>query len=287
VIQQTREFEATPAEIARELSKSPRKLKIWREIYAGGNLPKTAKSLEVSTGLSAQKILALGSPMAAKGYFERVDHKGLWAFRKIQSLNAVKDKILRAAQNPSALDREEAKRLKVAVVHIKRTTERRAKAKYLPIDSVDQFSEVARIQNTTPLVPLSEKKFKEGLKRIFGENREFPDCAGERNDFYTDKLKIGGRRYPSAFALKGPGVGVSKVVPGKWGKHGNQIQRLADSPAQVHMLQFEGEIDEYSREQLKKLVQLKAHQENEETFFGFIDDADSARLRRAYPGAFR
>jgi hypothetical protein len=80
---------------------------------------------------------------------------------------------------------------------------------------------------------------------------------------------------------------VKKVVPGKWGKHGNQIQRLAGSPAQVLMLQFEGEIDEYSREQLTKLAQLKAHQEREDIFFGFIDDADSARLRRAYPNAFK
>ena len=285
-IQQTREFQATPAEIARELAKSERKFKIWREIYAHGNRPKTAKSLEGPTSLSAQTILTLGSPMAAKGYFDRVKHGGLWAFKKIQSLNAVKHTILRAAKSPSALGREEAKKLKVSVV-VRKTTVRGGKAKYLPIESIDQFSKVTKIKKTQPLKPLPEKNFKNGLKRIFDENRDFPDWPGERNDFYTDKLKINGRRFPAAFALKGPGVGVKKAVPGKWGKHGNQIQRLASSPAQVLMLQFEGEIDEYSREQLKKFAQLKAHQETEDIFFGFIDDADSARIRRAYGNAFK
>jgi hypothetical protein len=146
---------------------------------------------------------------------------------------------------------------------------------------------VSRIANAAPLPPLPERSFKRGLKRIFQETRDFPDWPGERNDFYTDKLRINGKRYPAAFALKGPGVGVKKAAPGNWGKHGNQIQRLAASPAQVLILQFEGEIEEYSREQLTKLSQLKALQEKDDVFFGFIDDADSARLRRAYPAAFR
>ena len=286
-IQQTREFEATPVNIGRELSKSARKLKIWKSIYAGGNRPKTAEFLSAATGLPAKTVLRLATPMAEKGYFERVDHEGLVAYKKIRSLNAVKDQILRFGKSREALNRAEAKSLHVATVTVRKVSEPRARARYLPIDSIDQFSKVKTITNATPLKPLPEAKFKCGLKRIFQENRNFTDWPGERNDFYTDKLKIGGKRYPAAFALKGPGVGVKKAPPGKWGKHGNQIQRLASSPAQVLMLQFEGDIEEYSREQLMKLSQLKAVQDKEDIFFGFIDDADSARLRRAYPHAFR
>jgi hypothetical protein len=286
-IQQTREFSAAPVEIARELAKSERKFKIWRAIYAGGKRPKTAKSLEALTQLSTQAILALASPMAAKGYFERADLDGLWAYKKIDSLNAVKDQILRMAKSSAALGRAEAKKLQVTVVAGRQTTERTGKARYLPIDSIDQFSRAETVSSVSPMTPLPEKRFKDGLKIIFQETRDFPDWGGERNDFYTDKLKINGKRFPAAFALKGPGVGIRKVVPGKWGKHGNQIQRLTNSPAQVLMLQFEGEIDEYCREQLTKLAQLKAHQEKEDIFFGFIDDADSARIRRAYPRAFK
>jgi hypothetical protein len=286
LIQQTREFAATPVEMARELAKSARKLAIWEAVYAGGKHPKTARDLE-STGLPSQVILALATPMAAKGYFERVEHNGLWAYKKIDSLNAVKHKILRMAKNAGSLDRAEAKKLQVATVTIRRTSERTGKARYLPVDSIDQFSKVRHVRDASPLAPLSEDKFKQGLKAIFQEHRDFRDWPGERHDFYTDKLKINGRRFPAAFALKGPGVGVKKAFPGKWGKHGNQIQRLVASPAQVLMLQFEGEIEEYSREQLTKLAQLKAHQEKDDIYFGFIDDSDSARIRRAYPQAFR
>jgi hypothetical protein len=286
-IQQTREYEATPVAIAHELAKSPRKLKIWRAVYAGGKRPKTARDLETQTGLTSQIILALATPMAAKGYFERVELEGFWAYKKIDSLNAVKHEILRMAGSTSALDRAEAKKLRVTAVTIRTARDRNGKARYLSVDSIDQFSRTKSVRNTAPLPALPEAKFKNGLKRIFQETRDFPDWPGERNDFYTDKLKISGRRYPAAFALKGPGIRVRKAVPGKWGKQGNQIQRLAASPAQVLMLQFEGEIDEYSREQLTKLAQLRAHQEKENIFFGFIDDADSARLRRAYPHAFR
>jgi hypothetical protein len=287
LIQQTREFAAAPVEIARELAKSKRKLAIWDAVYAGGKRPKTAKDLGSATDLPAQVILALATPMAAKGYFERVEHNGLWAYKKIDSLNAVKYKILRMAKNAGSLDRAEAKKLHVATVTVRKAVERGGRARYLPIDSIDQFRKVRSISDVTPLEPLSEQMFKSGLKAIFDEYRDFRDWPGERNDFYTDKLKINGRRFPAAFALKGPGVGVKKAFPGKWGKHGNQIQRLASSPAQVLMLQFEGEIEEYSREQLTKFAQLKAHQEKEDIYFGFIDDSDSARIRRAYPRAFK
>jgi hypothetical protein len=286
-IQQTREFGATPVVIARELARSPRKLKIWRAVYAGGKRPKTARDLERPTNLTSQTILALATPMAAKGYFERVDHEGLWAYKKIDSLNAVKYEILRMAESTPALDRAETKKLHISAVTIRAAREPLGTARYLPIDSIDQFSRARSASNAPAMRAIPEKRFKSGLKKIFREIRDFPDWPGERNDFYTDKLKINGKRFPAAFALKGPGVGVKKVVPGKWGRHGNQIQRLAASPAQVLMLQFEGEIDEYSREQLTKLCQLKAYQEKQNIYFGFIDDADSARIRRAYSHAFR
>jgi len=37
-----------------------------------------------------------------------------------------------------------------------------------------------------------------------------------------------GKRYGAAFALKGPGVGVKIVTPGKWIKQATQIQRLVE-----------------------------------------------------------
>jgi len=76
------------------------------------------------------------------------------------------------------------------------------------------------------------------------------------------------------------------MTPAKWGKQGNQIQRLVEAPARVFFLQFEGQIDEYSRDQLKKLTAQKANEEGLKLFYGFIDRDDSLRLRRAYPQYF-
>jgi hypothetical protein len=98
---------------------------------------------------------------------------------------------------------------------------------------------------------------------------------------------MGGKRYSAVFALKGPGVGVRVVTPGKWGKQGNQIQRLVNAPARVFLLQSELQIDQYSIEQLKKLTEHKANEENRKLFYGYIDPHDSTRLRKAYPEAFR
>ena len=65
----------------------------------------------------------------------------------------------------------------------------------------------------------------------------------ERNDFLTDKLKLGGSRRLAAFALKGPGM-TGVLTPAKMGKNGDQIQRLARSPAHVLIVQFHGQIGE-------------------------------------------
>jgi len=136
------------------------------------------------------------------------------------------------------------------------------------------------------LKPLPERRFKSGLQKIFKDTGKYPDWGGERDDFFTNKLRMKGKRYAAAFALKGPGVGVKVMHPGKWGKRGNQIQRLTSTPAQIFFLQFEGQIDEDSVEQLRKLTQLRSQQEGQKVFFGYIDRDDSMRLRAAYPKFF-
>jgi hypothetical protein len=98
---------------------------------------------------------------------------------------------------------------------------------------------------------------------------------------------MNGKRYSAAFALKGPGAKVKIVTPGKWGKQGDQIQRLLEAPARVFILQSELQIGERSIQQLAKLTQLKAGQEKRKLFYGVIDPHDSTKLRKAYPRAFR
>lgn len=166
---------------------------------------------------------------------------------------------------------------------------KQAEAVEITIDDVDQFKRVRQLKKHSqkPLPPLPESRFKRGLQRLFRDYAEHKDYGGEIADFYTNQFRMGRRRYSAVFALKGPGVGVKLVTPGKWGKQGNQIQRLVKAPARVFFLQSELQIDQYSIEQLKSLTEHKATQENRKLFYGYIDPHDSTRLRKAYPDAFK
>jgi hypothetical protein len=160
------------------------------------------------------------------------------------------------------------------------------RAKEVTIDDIDQFSKLRPLKKLPQLEPLTENEFKAGIQKLFKDTGVYKDWGGEKNDFYTNKLRMRGKRYTAGFALKGPGVGTKKMGPGKWGRNGDQIQRLSETPASVFFLQFEGQIDQNSIDQLKKLTENKAHQENRNLFYGYIDRDDSTRLRLAYRKEF-
>jgi len=162
-----------------------------------------------------------------------------------------------------------------------------ANAVEITIDDIDQFARVRRQAGKSRLLkPLSESRFKRGLLKLFGETGSFPDSGIERDDFITNKLTISGRRRTAAFALKGPGLKAKTMTPAKWGKRGNQIQKLVSAPAQVFILQAEKQFDEDSLEQLQNLVEHKSIRQHRTLYYGHIDRTDSLRLRRAYPTFF-
>jgi len=70
------------------------------------------------------------------------------------------------------------------------------------------------------------------------------------------------------------------------GKHGDQIQRLFDSDAQVFLVQFEGEISESVIQQLRKMAVAKSVEDRRTVFYGVIALEDSYRLRLKYRAAF-
>jgi hypothetical protein len=74
--------------------------------------------------------------------------------------------------------------------------------------------------------------------------------------------------------------------PAKFGKNGDQIQRLTRCPAEAFFIQYWSEVDDASFEQLEKLVQLKSYLEGRKLWYGMIDGDDSARVIQAYPAAF-
>jgi hypothetical protein len=268
------------------------KLAVWEVIYSGKRKYWTAKEISdaCQPRLSAKRVTMVGKRLVGDVLIRQVPDAYPIVYEKIPDVHHYKNRILALVRNNAKRDALPTKRDRAHVtVTIKQPKDRRGEAVEITIDDVDQFKKVRTLDKNKekPLSPLPESRFKRGLQALFNDYGQHKDHGAEIDDFYTNQFRIGGKRYSAAFALKGPGVGVKIVTPGKWGKQGTQIQRLLHAPARVFLLQSELQIDEYSIEQLMKLTQHKANQENRKLYYGYIDPHDSTRLRKAYPKSFR
>jgi hypothetical protein len=133
---------------------------------------------------------------------------------------------------------------------------------------------------------MAESRFKNGIAKILGEGGKFKDWGGERNDLYTNRVRISGHRLPAAFAFKGMGTrGI--LTPRLMGKNGDQIQRLFKTTACVFIVQYWGQVAESIVEQMAEFAKAKSATEGSLVFYGVIDGGDSNRLLKAYPKAFQ
>jgi hypothetical protein len=265
------------------------KLSVFSVIYSGKRRrwPAAAVSRFVKGKLSRKRVTTAGKKLVGESLIRQVKDYPV-VYEKIPSVHHYKAQILSLVKDPVRRDGLPTKRRSRMTVHVHNQTNKLYQAVEFTIDDVDQFARVraSRGQSFRPRRPLPESTFKVALQRLFSDSGEYQDWGGEKDDFFTNKLKMKGKRYNAAFALKGPGVGVKTMTPGKWGKNGNQIQRLTEAPARVFALQFEGTIHEDSIDQLKRLVEHKAQHEKRKLFYGYIDRDDCLRLRHAYPGYF-
>jgi hypothetical protein len=159
--------------------------------------------------------------------------------------------------------------------------------RYVTVDDIDSFAKVRSVRDAEPgqYTVIPETRFKAGIARILGERGHFQDWGGERRDLYTDKLRIFGRRYRSAFAFKGPGT-TGVLTPARMGKNGDQIQRLFKTPASAFFVQYWAQVGDAVVEQMQEFAKAKSVSDGDTVFFGVIDGDDSNRLLRAYPRAF-
>lgn len=268
------------------------KLDVWKVIYSGKRKHWTAKEIssKLKGKISPKRVTEVGKQLLGDGLVDRVRGSYPIVYEKIDEVHHHKRRLLTLVYSKAKREALHTKRNRTHVtVNVKHAKVKHGEAVEITIDDIDQFKLVRRLNksNQKPLSPLPESRFKRGLQRMFKDYGVHKDHGAEIDDFHTNKFRMDGKRYSAAFALKGPGVGVKLVTPGKWGKQGNQIQRLVNAPARVFLLQSEVQIDEYSVDQLKRLVEHKANQENRKLYYGYIDPHDSTRLRKAYPNAFK
>ena len=272
------------------LGHSRQRLAIFKAIYRGKKRVKTVNEIATETGLNRIRVLQEGRLLADNQIVKQVRAAGITAYEKDPFYKAQKKKILRLTQDPVAFANLPTK-TRPQAVWPKSVTIRipgpRIQARYITIDDIDSFGRVARIRvEPGEYTAMAESRFKNGIAKILGEGGKFKDWGGERNDLYTNRVRISGRRLPAAFAFKGVGTrGI--LTPRLMGKNGDQIQRLFKTAACVFIVQYWGQVDESVVEQLAEFAKAKSATEGSLVFYGVIDGGDSNRLLKAYPLAFR
>lgn len=107
------------------------------------------------------------------------------------------------------------------------------------------------------------------------------DWGGETNDLYSTNIVVNGARVASVFLLKGNGLRRKTLEIAGCGKNGDQLVRLMDSPANLFVVQFVGQISENVIRDIDAKVALLRSM-GRDAHYCIIDGQDTARLLLAY-----
>jgi DNA-binding transcriptional regulator GbsR (MarR family) len=273
---------------AKTIGRSKLRRTVFKAIYHGKKRVKTVTEIARSSGLSRKQVLNEGRKLANAKIAKQTKQDGDTAYEKIDFYHLNKLKILRLAGNKAKLDafptkRNTVQRLKTITLQL---DTRRANAAQVTIDDLDSFSKVRSI-TASDLIPkeVSESAFKSGIQQILGEPGTFRDWGGEKNDLFSTRLRFRNHRRPVEFAFKGPGTR-GKLVPGKMGKNGDQIQRLFETDADIFLVQYWRDIDQSVLIQMGQLALAKSVMTCRKIWYGIIDGYDSNRIYIAYRSKF-
>jgi hypothetical protein len=277
------------AHAANALRSSPRRKKVFIEIYRGKKKAKTVAELMRATNLTQVAVLQDGGKLAGLHIVNQIKISGKTAYEKDTFIATNKNKILALAGNPRKLREYTTKynqKSSGGVPGPIRVIVQGAKVQIAlaTCDDFDQFSKARKIKAATKKV-ISEKAFKAGILKLIGDRGNFQDWGGEKNDLYTTKLKFKDQRRAVAFAFKGPGM-QGTLTPKKLGKNGDQIQRLFLSAAEIFIVQYHSQIDQSVIEQMVAFATMNSVREGKRIWYGIIDGDDTNRLMAAYPKAF-
>jgi hypothetical protein len=121
-------------------------------------------------------------------------------------------------------------------------------------EQIDEFSRarVARFdQSWKALRTIPEAEVKAKFAAILGEPFVHPDWGGEQHDLFTSRLHLSGAPTTAAFVLKGGRGGWGPMTIAKLGKNGDQIDRLAEGPSEIVVVQHCHEIPARVRNMLR------------------------------------
>jgi len=275
------------AHAARVIGKSERCRRVFSAIYQGKKKVKAVSEIEGITGFDRMTILQEAGKLCNNDIAKKTKIGKKLAYEKYPFYTQNKHKVLRLAGNKEALDKFPTKtnpNIKGATISLT-FSKSVVDAVQITVDGIDSFSKVKGLSPYQNSMPIDEKKFKEGIQKILGEQGNFQDWGGETDDLFSTRLLINGERMNVAFGFKGRGT-TGVLTPRKMGKNADQIQRLFRAPADVFLVQYWDRIDESIIEQLKNSATAKSVYEGRRIYYGIIDGQDTLRILEAYTESF-
>jgi hypothetical protein len=156
-------------------------------------------------------------------------------------------------------------------------------------DEIDSFQKIRDILSSNVQsfldkagrINLLEDFIQKCLEDILSVPLHKQDWGGEENDLYTANVVYNGKRIPAAFALKGRGQKHKMLEISDCGKNGDQLVRLFQSPADLFVLQYGGEISENVIKDMEGKTDLHRHKAKQ-GWYCVLNGQDTARLLLAY-----
>ena len=151
------------------------------------------------------------------------------------------------------------------------------------IEDIDEFASVRGVPDAPreewlPVMKqLREEDVKIGIAQILGDEAK-KDWGGETNDYFSARVHLSGRKHTAAFAFKGPGSGFSEMTLKHLGKNQDQIIRLANSEANLLVVQHCHDIGENVRTTLRHFAVTFSRQRR----YCLIDGQETYKLLKTY-----
>jgi hypothetical protein len=265
---------------------SKQRYDIFDAIYFGKREWKTVSALSKKTGYSKKRVTELAKRIVDHGFAttKKIDGELAYACDRILFQN--KRKIFAAAKDKKKLDKIPTRNrphVKGAINLVHLPVAKSNAPRSITVEDVSSFGLIDQAPKPDPKIKLNrmaEERMKNAFKAMIGETHDFKDWGGEKNDLYTNKLKVGGRRKAAAFAFKGKGT-TGPLTPKKMGKNGDQLGRLFSSDAEVYFVVYHGKIDESVLNVMRAHGALKSLA-GQSVRYGVIDGDDLNRLYQAY-----
>jgi hypothetical protein len=158
----------------------------------------------------------------------------------------------------------------------------------LYVEDIDSFHKVRDVNPSVVAdilqagrLELSEDSIQMALEQILDVSFHKKDWGGEMNDLYTANVIVNGARVATAFLLKGNGLRNKVMEIGDCGKNGDQLVRLFDSPAQLFIVQFVGDISETLIKDVDGKVE-KVRLQGKPVCYCIVNGQDTARVLHAH-----